>query len=338
MYKKLSIVFSLIACFTINMFAQLALPKVSNHNVVAERQQLFDFNWKFFLGDTASAKAIDFNDKNWRTLDLPHDWSIEGKVNPKNPTGGAGGYFPAGMGWYRKIFQAPTEWKGKKVSIYFEGVYMNAEVFINGKSLGKYPYGYSSFSYELSSHLDFNHVNVIAVRVDNSQQVNSRWYSGSGIYRHVWMRVTNPVHIADRGVAITTPDVSSKTATVQIKTVVKNETALAQSVVLKTMLLNAQSKNAGNNETRVELAANSEREIIQIILVADPLLWTPETPHLYAAQVQVLKNKKVTDDTETNFGIRSIKFTTEKGFQLNGKTVKLNGGCVHHDNGSLGAA
>jgi beta-galactosidase len=320
------------------MFAQLALPKVSNHNLVAERQQLFDFNWKFFLGDTASAKAIDFNDKNWRTLDLPHDWSIEGKVNPKNPTGGAGGYFPAGMGWYRKIFQVPTEWKGKKVSIYFEGVYMNAEVFINGKSLGIYPYGYSSFSYELSSYLDFNHVNVIAVRVDNSQQVNSRWYSGSGIYRHVWMRVTEPVHVADRGVAIITPDVSSKTATVQIKTVVKNETALAQSVVLKTMLLNAQSKNAGNNETRVELAANSEREIIQTILVADPQLWTPETPHLYAAQVQVLKNKKVTDDTETNFGIRSIKFTTEKGFQLNGKTIKLNGGCVHHDNGSLGAA
>jgi beta-galactosidase len=338
MYKKISLAISLIACFTVNMFAQLALPKVPNHNMVAERQQLFDFNWKFFLGDTASAKAIDFNDKNWRTLDLPHDWSIEGKVNPKNPTGGAGGYFPAGIGWYRKIFQVPTEWKGKKVSICFEGVYMNAEVFINGKSLGIYPYGYSSFSYELSSYLNFSHVNVIAVRVDNSQQVNSRWYSGSGIYRHVWMRVTNPVHVADRGVAIITPDVSSKTATVQIKTVVKNETALAQSVVLKTMLLNAQSKNAGNNQTRLELPANSEREIIQTIMVADPLLWTPETPHLYAAQVQVLKNKKLTDETEISFGIRHIKFTTEKGFQLNGKTVKLNGGCVHHDNGSLGAA
>ncbi|MEO6734521.1 MAG: glycoside hydrolase family 2 TIM barrel-domain containing protein [Ferruginibacter sp.] len=338
MYKKISIAFSLIACFMVNMFAQVALPKVSNHNTVAERQQLFDFNWKFFLGDTASAKAKDFNDESWRKLDLPHDWSIEGKVNPKNPTGGAGGYFPAGMGWYRKTFQVPKEWKGKKVSICFEGVYMNAEVFINGKSLGIYPYGYSPFSYELSSYLDFSHVNVIAVRVDNSQQVNSRWYSGSGIYRHVWMKVTDPVHVADRGVAITTTGMSLKTATVQIKTVVKNETALAQSVVLKTMLLNAQSKNAGNNQTRVELAANSEREIIQTIMVADPLLWTPETPHLYAAQVQVLKNKKVTDDTETNFGIRSIKFTAEKGFQLNGKTVKLNGGCVHHDNGSLGAA
>ncbi len=324
MYKRIAISFLLAASFTLNIFAQ--------------RQQLFDFDWKFFLGDTASAKAIDFNDKNWRTLNLPHDWSIEGKVNPKNPTGGAGGYFPAGIGWYRKIFEVPTEWKGKKVSIHFEGVYMNAEVFINGKSLGIYPYGYSPFSYELSSYLDFSRLNVIAVRVDNSQQENSRWYSGSGIYRHVWMKVTDPLHVADHEVAITTPVLSSKTATVQIKTVVKNETAFAQSFVLKTMLLNAQFKNVSNNQTKVELAANSEREIIQTIMVTDPLLWTPETPHLYAAQVQVLKNKKVIDDTKTNFGIRSIKFTTEKGFQLNGKTVKLNGGCVHHDNGSLGAA
>ena len=338
MYKKISLLFWLIAFFTASIFAQTTMPNEFGDNMVTERKQLFDFNWKFFLGDTASAKTNDFNDESWRKLDLPHDWSIEGKVNPKNPTGGAGGYFPAGMGWYRKTFQVPKEWKGKKVSICFEGVYMNSEVFINGKSLGIYPYGYSSFSYELSSYLDFSHVNVIAVRVDNSQQVNSRWYSGSGIYRHVWMKVTDPVHVADRGVAITTPDVSSKAATVQIKTVVKNETALAQSVVLKTMLLNAQFKNAGNNQTRVELAANSEREIIQTIMVADPQLWTPETPHLYAAQVQVLKNKKVNDDTKINFGIRSIKFTAEKGFQLNGKTVKLNGGCVHHDNGSLGAA
>jgi beta-galactosidase len=210
-------------------------------------------------------------------------------------------------------------------------------VFVNGKSLGIYPYGYSSFSYDLSPYLEFGNQNVIAVRVDNSQQVNSRWYSGSGIYRHVWMMVTDPVHVKQWGVAITTPDVTSSKATVQLKTKVKNETSATQSIILKTLLWN-KNKQAGNNQTRIELAANSEKEITQTITVSDPLLWTPETPHLYSAQVQVIKNKKIVDDTKTNFGIRSIKFTSNNGFQLNGKAVKLNGGCVHHDNGSLGAA
>jgi beta-galactosidase len=303
-----------------------------------ERKQLFDYNWKFFQGDTASAKSREFNDMSWRSLDLPHDWSIEGKISPKNPTGGAGGYFPAGIGWYRKTFKVPGEWKGKKVSIYFEGVYMNSEVFINGKSFGIYPYGYSSFSYDLSPYLDFNNENVIAVRVDNSQQVNSRWYSGSGIYRHVWMNVTDAVHIANWGVAITTPDVSPQKATVQIKTLVKNESDLPQSIALSTWLKDANSKNAGNSQVKVELAANSEKEVAQTIIVANPQRWTPESPRLYDAQISIILNKNVIDKTETSFGIRSIEFTPENGFKLNGKTVKLNGGCVHHDNGCLGAA
>jgi len=303
-----------------------------------ERKQLFDDNWKFFLGDIADAGSKNFNDEGWRRLDLPHDWSIEGKINPKNPTGGGGGYFPAGVGWYRKIFQVPEEWKGKNISIYFEGVYMNSEVFINGRSLGIYPYGYSSFSYNISPYLDFGNNNVIAVRVDNSQQPNCRWYSGSGIYRHVWMTITEPIHIPVWGVAITTSSLSSKQATIQIKTVVKNETGLSQSIVLNTRLWNTNAKNAGSNQTRIKLAAGSKKEITQTITVSDPLLWTPQTPYLYAAQIQVLKNKKIVDDTRTNFGVRSIKFTPINGFELNGKTVKLNGGCAHHDNGCLGAA
>ena len=303
-----------------------------------ERKQLFNSDWKFFLGDVSEAKTNDFNDTSWRKLDLPHDWSIEGKIHPKNVTGGGGGYFPSGIGWYRKTFQVPDNWKAKKTAIYFEGVYMNSEVFINGKSLGVYPYGYSSFSYDLTSYLNFGKENVIAVRVDNSQQMNSRWYSGSGIYRHVWMMATDPVHVAQWGVAVSTPEVSSKKATVQVKTKVKNETASAQSIVVKTFLWNKNLKSAGNGQTQVEVPANSEKEIAQIIQVSNPMLWTPETPHLYQAQVQVIKDKKVVDDTKTNFGIRSIKFTAENGFQLNGNTVKINGGCVHHDNGCLGAA
>ncbi|SEV96030.1 beta-galactosidase [Chitinophaga sp. YR573] len=302
-----------------------------------ERKQLFDYSWKFFSGDIPEAKTKDFNDKDWRNLDLPHDWSIEGRINPKNPTGGAGGYFPAGIGWYRKTFRVPGEWKGEHISIYFEGVYMNSEVFINGKSLGIYPYGYTSFSYNLSPYLEFGKENVISVRVDNSQQVNSRWYSGSGIYRHVWMMVTDPVHVAQWGIAISTPDVTAKNATVQVKTLVKNETSINQSIVLRTLLWNKNSKK-GNDQIKVELPANSEKEITQSIHVLNPLLWSPETPSLYQAQVQVLKDKKVVDDIKSDFGIRSIKFSSENGFQLNGKTVKVNGGCVHHDNGCLGAA
>jgi beta-galactosidase len=302
------------------------------------RKLLFDYNWKFKLGDDTLARLRDFSDTSWRNLDLPHDWSIEGKISPKNPTGGAGGYFPAGIGWYRKTFKAPGEWKGKSVSVYFEGVYMNSEVFINGKSLGVRPYGYSSFSYDLSPYLDFNNENVIAVRVDNSQQINSRWYSGSGIYRHVWMNVVNPLHVADWGIAVTTPEISSKQASVQVKATIKNETDFSQSIAVSTRLLSGGGKDAGNNIIKLALPAHSEKEVIQTIKVSNPLLWTPESPNLYRARVQVLKGNDIIDETKTAFGIRSLKFTADHGFQLNGKTVKISGGCVHHDNGCLGAA
>ncbi|NOW97884.1 glycoside hydrolase family 2 TIM barrel-domain containing protein [Mucilaginibacter sp. SG564] len=303
-----------------------------------KQKQLFDYNWKFKLGDDSLARFRGFSDTGWRNLDLPHDWSIEGKINPKNPTGGAGGYFPAGIAWYRKTFKAPREWKGKSISVYFEGVYMNSEVFINGKSLGVRPYGYSSFSYDLSTYLDFSKENVIAVRVDNSRQINSRWYSGSGIYRHVWMKIFNPVHVADWGVAVSTPDVSSKQASVQVNTTVKNETAFSQKITVKTWLLTEFAKVTGNNSIIIELPAHQVKKITQTIKIVKPLLWAPENPHLYRAQIQVSKGNDIMDETKIAFGIRSLKFTAEHGFQLNGKTVKLSGGCVHHDNGCLGAA
>ena len=331
-------------CFYTKQIALVLIILVSCFSIYAqnianiERKQLFDYNWKFFLGDTATAKLNEFNDSNWRTLDLPHDWSVEGQIHPKNPTGAAGGYFPAGIGWYRETFNIPKEWKEKLVSIYFEGVYMNSEVFINGNSLGVHPYGYSSFSYDLTPYLNFDKENVLAVRVDNSRQVNCRWYSGSGIYRHVWMIVTNPVHVKLWSVAITTPEVYSKKATVQIKTMVKNETEFPQKVIVKTILWDNNSKNAGNGQIKVELLANSEKEITQTIRVSNPLLWSPETPNLYQAQVLIEKDNQVVDDTKTKFGIRTIKFSAENGFQFNGKTVKINGGCVHHDNGCLGSS
>jgi beta-galactosidase len=174
--------------------------------------------------------------------------------------------------------------------------------------------------------------------VDNSKQVNSRWYSGSGIYRHVWMVVTDPVHVADGGVEITTPDVSSKRAAIRIKTLVKNETGASQNIVLKTKIHAANTKNHTDHQVIVKLSPHSEKEIVQTLTVPDPLLWTPATPKLYFAQLQLLKGNKVIDETSASFGIRSIQFIAENGFRLNGKTVKINGGCVHHDNGCLGAA
>jgi beta-galactosidase len=302
-----------------------------------QRKQLFDDDWKFYLGDVPEANTRDFKDQTWRILNLPHDWSIEGKLDPKNTTGG-GGYFPSGIGWYRKSINVSPSWKNKRVSIYFEGVYMNSEVFINGKSLGIHPYGYTPFYYDLSPFLDYNKENLIAVRVDNSKQPNCRWYSGSGIYRHVWIIVTDPIHIGNWGVGITTPLVSSEKATVTIKTVIKNETDLPQDIIISTQLTDKKMKSVGDNIIKVELQENSEKEIEQMITVSNPLLWTPETPNLYQAKIKLMKDKKTIDDLKTTFGIRAIKFSVENGFELNGKTVKINGGCLHHDNGCLGAA
>ncbi len=302
-----------------------------------ERKQLFDYKWKFILGDYPAANTNDFDDKSWRNLDLPHDWSIEGKLDQKNPMGGAGGYFPAGIGWYRKTFNVPSAWQGKRVSIYFEGVYMNSEVFINGKSLGVHPYGYTSFYYDLTPYLNYSEENIIAVRVDNAQQINCRWYSGSGIYRHVWLLVTDPIHIGNWGVSITTSEISPEKATVQVKTLVKNETTLPQSIVLSTQFTDKNDISVGNHEVKVELQANKEKEVIQTINVNNPLLWSLETPNLYQAQTKIMQGNKTIDISQNTFGIRSIKFSTQNGFQLNGKTVIINGGCVHHDNGCLGA-
>ncbi len=316
----------------------IVFANASAQNKIIERKQLFDYDWKFFAGDISSAHEVKFDDANWRKLDLPHDWSIEGFINADNPTKGAGGYFPAGTGWYRKKFTMPVECKGKKISIYFEGVYMNAEVFINGKPLGIHPYGYTSFYYDLSSFLEYGKENVIAVKVDNAQQVNSRWYSGSGIYRHVWMIVANPIHVVQWGVAVTANNVSIKQATVQVKTLVKNETSFAQKITVNTSLYNGSLYANESNRTSITLAANSEKEIAQNIVVKDPQLWSPQNPNLYVANVSIVQLGKVIDEAKTNFGIRTIQVSAERGFELNGKSIKISGGCVHHDNGCLGAA
>ena len=314
-----------------------------------ERKQLFDFDWKFSVGEFSTANAVNFDDSSWRKLDLPHDWSIEGKSEKNNPSGGDGGFYPMETGWYRKTFSVPVQWKDQKVAIYFEGVYMNAEVFVNGKSVGIQPYGYTSFEYDLTPYLKFGQKNTIAVKVDNSKQKNSRWYSGSGIYRHVWLKVKNPIHIKNWGVAISTPEVTNEKAKVQVKTIVKNETETLQIIdVLTTISIkkvngsNTISMSTGNG-VGVSLKAGEEKEIVQNIEVKKTILWSPETPDLYHAEVKIMNEHiKIGDEpidvATKDFGIRTIEFSTENGFVLNGKKIELNGGCVHHDNGALGAA
>ena len=297
-----------------------------------------DSNWKFLLGDPENAEERSFDDANWRSVDLPHDWSIEGRPARDNPTGSGGGFFPAGAGWYRKTFSAPAEWKGKRVSVEFDGVYRDATVYLNGRKLGNQPYGYTSFRLDLTPDLDFSAPNVLAVRVDNSAQPNSRWYSGSGIYRHVRVVVTNPLHVAHWGVSVTTKQASSEAATISVSTLVANESAAEVGLTVETRIFDPAGKAVSRAQSTIELAAAGEKETDQEIVAPKPALWSPESPALYRAVTKVLHEGKVVDEVETPFGIRTLAWSSDKGLALNGKPIKLAGGSVHHDNGPLGAA
>lgn len=297
-----------------------------------------DLGWKFFLGDPSEAEAPSFADASWRAVDLPHDWSIEGRPEKDNPSGQGEGFFPAGTGWYRKSFHAPVDWKGKRVSIEFDGVYKDSTVYLNGHKLGTHPYGYTAFAFDLTPELNFDGTNVLAVRVDNSAQPNSRWYSGSGIYRDVRVIVTNATHIAHWGVYITTPEVSSTSAKVSLRARVANESKQQDGVNVETALFDKAGNQVGNAQSKLNVAPGGEAEATQEITVSNPALWSPDSPALYRAVTQVQKDGKVLDQVETPFGIRSLAWSAEKGLMLNGKSIKLTGGSVHHDNGPLGAA
>ena len=303
------------------------------------RQELAaDAGWKFFLGDPSGAEAPSFEDASWRSVDLPHDWSIESKPDKDNPSGSGGGYFPGGIGWYRRTFHARADWKGRRVSVQFDGVYRDATVYLNGHLLGTHPYGYTAFTFDLTPDLNFSGANVLAVRVDNSAQPNSRWYSGSGIYRHVRVVVTDPTHVAQWGVFVSTEEASSNSAKVSIRTRVADESTGAADVLVETKLLDSMGNAMGSAQSRLSIAPGKEEEAAQEIEVAKPALWSPRSPTLYRAVSTVRKDGHVIDQVVTPFGIRSLAWSAEKGLLLNGEPIKLTGGSVHHDNGPLGAA
>jgi beta-galactosidase len=302
------------------------------------RQRLsMDFNWKFIQSDPKDAEKSDFDDSKWRTLNLPHDWSIEGEFKEDAITKGPGGYLPTGIGWYRKRVSVQSLSKGQQFWIEFDGVYMNSDVWINGQHLGKHPYGYTSFYYDLTPFIKKGE-NILAVRVDNSVQPNSRWYSGSGIYRHVWLNIAGPVHVAQWGTYITTPVAESSSATVAVHTLIENHYKVTKNMVLRSIVKNKSGKEIATVETPVTLASLSKTAIEQTIKVAAPELWSIETPSLYTLQSTLLDGTKPIDHFISTFGIRKIEYDVDKGFFLNGKHVKMNGVCLHHDAGCLGAA
>lgn len=311
------------------------------------RNQSFDANWKFQKGTNAAAKDTNFNDTNWRKLDIPHDWSMEdlSKTDTDSTIGlssrgpfykkavgkNATAFTVGGTAWYRKHFVLDKSSEGKKVFIQFDGVYMNADIWVNGHHLGNHPNGYTAFVYDLTEHLKpAGQDNVIAVEVKNEGD-NSRWYSGSGIYRHVWVSVLDASHIENWGVQIVTNNISEQLAEISIATKIENQASKSS---LTTELYSADNKLEATDTKQI----SNENKVEQTIILKNPKLWDIEKPYLYKAKIILKQNGKIIDEYTQNFGVRSIHFDAETGFTLNGKTVKLKGGNIHHDNGPLGAA
>jgi len=303
---------------------------------------LFDDGWKFFKGGALGGQNVDFDDTRWRTIDLPHDWSIEDLPETQSPFNKdaisqvGGGFTTGGTAWYRKHFIVNRKDTGRIIQVQFEGVYMNADVWINGEYLGNHPYGYTGFTYDISKKIQFGTVNVIAVEVKSEGQ-NSRWYSGSGIYRHVWLQTLSPIHVRQWGTSITTSEVSSSFAKINIRTQVINEMKDAEPVTLRTKILNDKGIEVAKQSSMQKVSGSNSYEFENSIILKDPQIWSIEKPVQYTAVTEVYQNDILADIEKTKFGIRKISYDAVIGFQLNDKTIKLKGACFHNDNGLLGS-
>jgi beta-galactosidase len=291
-----------------------------------------DLGWRFSCGDFPAAISSQFDDQDWRVLDVPHDWSIEATPNPDNPAQAGCGYFPGGIGWYRRQIEIPSDLGTRHVLIEFDGVYMNSEVWCNGHFCGVRPYGYSSFCYDLTPFIKAGEPASIAVRVDNSRQKNSRWYSGSGIYRHVWLTLAAPVRVDHWGTYVTTPRVESDAATVRCEVMLVNDTPDDVSVDVTATVQNT-FKSAC-----CTLPPVSRQAVALELTLDNPRVWSPDTPELYTLQIALDVDGQGVDRYDTRFGIRTIRFDATDGFFLNGRSIKLKGVNEHHDAGCLGAA
>ena len=296
----------------------------------------FDANWLFSRGDSSSTMMPGFNDANWRRLNLPHDWSIEGPLNAEYGSGN--GFVPGGVGWYRKHFQLDTVLKNKLVAIEFDGVYDHSEVWINGQFVGQRPYGYIGFEYELTPYLNWHSDNIIAVRVDHSRYADSRFYTGSGIYRNVRLVITEPLHIAHWGTSVTTPEIKKESALIRVETRIENTVANGEHFSLRSDIVGPDGTIVATATSSDSAAGNSVQTLVQTITIPQPQLWSLQSPQLYTVRSHIKSGDRMVDEIETPFGVRTATFDANKGFALNGVSTKLKGVCIHHDAGPLGAA
>jgi len=319
---------ALLCCAATRTAAGVEIP--SGRHVVS-----FNLDWKFHKGDVEGAAQPAFDDSTWRKLDLPHDWSVE-EPFCKDWASGTG-YLPGGTGWYRKTFEVSAGETGRTVLVYFDGIYCNSDVWINGHHLGTRPNGYISFHYDMTPYLNIGGSNVIAVRVDHAKYADSRWYTGSGIYRDVSLISTSRIHVAPWGLFVTTPRVSADEAVVRVTTSLQNETDTAADVLLEHRLL-YQGQDVGCVAGNLRLGASGTGSLTQEITVPSPKLWSVDTPHLYEVQTFLRRGENVLDNQTTRIGIRTLRFDPNEGFSLNGENMKWKGVCLHHDAGVLGAA
>lgn len=294
----------------------------------------FNFDWKFMKGDTIGAEDPSFDDSGWRTLDLPHDWSIEGPFSKEYASGT--GYLPGGVGWYRKTFAVPSSERGRKVFVNFGGIYNNSEVWINGTSVGKRPNGYISFQYDLTPYIKFGRKNVIAVKADHSKFGDSRWYTGSGIYRNVRLVYSPIVHIKNWGIFASASEITDESPVLDVDASILNESEEDAEIRISHFLLNGADTVARVSE-KINPGASSEFVHRCKVPVEDPVLWDTENPFLYTL-VTVIEGKETYDKVVTRTGFRTLRFDADSGFYLNGRNMKLKGICMHHDAGALGAA
>lgn len=292
-------------------------------------------NWKFVLHDVENGEQVDLNDRRWQSVDLPHDWSVRQQLSPTLAS--CTGYLPGGIGWYRKQLFVPAERQGEKVYLTFEGVYNRSEVFVNGESLGKRPNGYISFMYDATSHIKYGEDNLIAVRVDHSQSADSRWYSGSGIYRDVWLVYANPVHLAQWGV-YAWPEKQKKGYQLNIEVEVENGISESSELTIQNELFSPGNKSVAKKSDKFTIEAYQTGKLKTGLNVSSPELWSLENPSLYVLKTSVYRDGQLIDETSTRTGFRSFTFDPNKGFALNDEWMKIKGVCLHHDAGVLGSA
>jgi len=298
---------------------------------------LLNENWRFNLSDVKEGAQPNLDDSKWRLLNLPHDWTVEGVYSPDKAS--CTGYLPGGIGWYRKTFTVPATEKGNKVYIYFEGVYNHSEVFINGNSVGKRPNGYISFMYDLTPYLKFGEENLLSVRVDHSLDADSRWYTGSGIYRDAYLVYASPVHLDLWGVYFKATNITNKKADVSVETTVNNCLAVGANIQISHEIIDPVSGKVVTSVSKnLKIEANNKTTSTQSLAILSPKRWSLEQPNLYTVKTIVKQNGKIIDQNEQKFGLRTLTFDPNKGFALNNEWTKVKGVCIHHDAGCLGSA